>query len=218
MQYPFARSASIGDVLKIDLVSENVEMEWWIETEIFPKKESSLNDLLEFIYDSFIEGNREDILSWHFFREKGALRFRIESSNELKRDIVAQKFVIFLDELNIIDRYFFARHGIEITSFNEGYKGEHDQYKRMWHYQKKIWEWGSEMTVESIKELNKMGKNEPPKQYQLYRLFHLLSIQFLPGYEVSFQNVYNQIFFILGFFSCAAIAFMFKALSRRTVK
>lgn len=104
--------------------------------------------------------------------------------------------------------------GNRITSLNEGYLGEYDQYKRMWPYQKKIWEWGSEMTVEGNKEFSEMENNDPPKQYQLYRLFHILSLQFLPGYEVSFQNVYNQYFFFLGFLCCAVI-YLFSSAFRK---
>lgn len=55
----------------------------------------------------------------------------------------------------------------------------------MWPYQKKLWEWGSEMTVDSIKESKETGKNNPSREYQLERIFHLLSNQLSPGYEIK---------------------------------
>ena len=175
---------SVVGFSKISYVSENMEVEWWIETEIFPKQEISKNDILLFIYDNFVEDNREFIVSWHFFRENNALRFRIESKNKLNRDITAQNFARFLDEVDYIENYFFARHGEKITNFDEGYQGERDQYKRMWPYQKKIWEWGAEMTVAAIKEIEETGENEPPREYQLTRIYHLLALQLSPRFDI----------------------------------
>jgi len=60
----------------------------------------------------------------------------------------------------------------------------------MWPYQKKLWEWGSEMTVEAIKEFRETGANDPSREYQLERIFHLLSNQLLPGYEVNKRREY----------------------------
>lgn len=104
---------SFLNIIEISHASENVEMEWWTETEIFPEAEYSLNEVLVYIYDHFIEVHRPDVLSWHFFRENGALRFRIESRTESSRDLIAQKLEIFLDEFEMINSYFFACQGTE---------------------------------------------------------------------------------------------------------
>jgi len=90
----------------------------------------------------------------------------------------------------LVENHYFARHGERIASFDEGYSGEHDQYKCMWPYQKKLWEWGSEMTVEAIREFRETGTNDPSRKYQLERIFHLLSNQLSPGYEVERINTY----------------------------
>jgi len=66
----------------------------------------------------------------------------------------------------------------------------------MWPSQKKIWEWGSEMTVEAIKERKETGTNDPSREYQLERAFHLLSNQLSPGYEV--KRLLEYLYFGLG--------------------
>lgn len=165
--------------------------EWWIEVEITPidGKQETNDDVLLLLYDDFLSHKRESIKSWHFFREP-TLRFRIELTDRENRDNIAVELKNFLDSIELIADHYFARHGERIENFDEGYAGERDQYKRMWPYQKKLWEWGSEMTVEGIREFRETGANDPSREYQLERVFHLLSNQLSPGYEVKRQREY----------------------------
>ena len=168
------------------------EEEWWIEVEIMPKgdKQETNDDILLLLYDNFLSGERQNIKSWHFFREP-TLRFRVELIDKENRDRIATKLNNFLNSIDLVADYYFARHGKRIEKFDEGYSGERDQYKRMWPYQKKLWEWGSEMTVNAIKEFRETGANEPSREYQLERIFHLLSNQLSPGYEMKRLEDYS---------------------------
>jgi hypothetical protein len=172
------------------------EIEWWIEVEITPKGgEQEVNDnILLLLYDEFLSHKRENITSWHFFREP-TLRFRIELTDKETRDNVAVELETFLDSIELVEDHYFAKHGQRIGNLDDGYSGEFDQYKRMWPAQKKLWEWGSEMTVEAIKEFKETGTNDPSREYQLKRIFHLLSLQLLPEYE---QERYKD-YIIFGF-------------------
>lgn len=169
--------------------------EWWIEVEITSSdsEQETNDDILLLLYDDFLSDKRQRIKSWHFFREP-TLRFRIELADEQDRDEIATELENFLDAIELVANHYFAKHGRPIESFDEGYSGErYDdgfEYKRMWPYQKELWEWGSEMTVEAIKEFRETGANDPPREQQLERIFHLLSNQLSPGYEVKRQREY----------------------------
>lgn len=184
-----------------------VETEWWIEVEITPRggKQEVNDDILLLLYDEFLSYKRENITSWHFFREP-TLRFRIELINKETRDNVAVELETFLDSIELVEDHYFAKHGQRIENFDDGYSGEFDQYKRMWQSQKKIWEWGSEMTVEAIKERKETGTNDPSREHQLERVFHLLSNQLSPGYEVKRLNEYLYLGLGLGVIVASAIA------------
>jgi len=168
-----------------------MEEEWWIEVEITPKdgKQEVNDEILLLLYDEFLSYRRQNVTSWHFFREP-TLRFRIELIDRDNRDSIAIELKSFLDSIDLVENHYFARHGERIENFDEGYSGERDQYKRMWSYQKKLWEWGSEMTVEAIRESRETGTNDPSRKYQLERIFHLLSNQLSPGYEVERIKTY----------------------------
>jgi hypothetical protein len=165
--------------------------EWWIEVEITPNggKQEVNDEILLLLYDDFLSYRWQIIKSWHFFREP-TLRFRIELVDRDSRDIVAAELRDFLDSIDLVSDHYFSKHGERVESLDDGYLGEYDQYKRMWPYQKKLWEWGSEMTVEAIKELKETGANDPSREYQLERIFHLLSNQLSPGYEMERIQMY----------------------------
>lgn len=198
------------------------EEEWWVEVEITPKAgtQEENDDILLLLYDDFLAHKRQKIESWHFFREP-TLRFRIEFVSKEDRDSTAAELKNFLDSIELIAEHYFARHGERIESFDEGYAGEYDQYRRMWPYQRKLWEWGSEMTVESIKESKEIGGNDPSREHQLERIFHLLSNQLLPGYE---ENKRKEYFYLglfygasLGVLASLVVVVAFKFLSKRKI-
>lgn len=168
-----------------------IEEEWWIEVEITPEggKQEVNDEIILLLYDQFLSYRRQIIKSWHFFREP-TLRFRIELIDQDNRNSVAVELENFLDSSGLVTDYYFAKHGERIENFDDGYSGERDQYKRLWPYQKKLWEWGSEMTVEAIKELKETGANNPSREHQLERIFHLLSNQLSPGYEMERIEMY----------------------------
>jgi len=163
--------------------------EWWIQMEIFSTDNNQeYNDnILVDLYDNVIQLERDYILSWHFFREP-SLRFRLELINEESRDRIAVDLYNYLGSVPYIDTYYFANHSQKVDNLDEGYQGEYKNYQRMWPYQKKIWEWGSEMTVEAIKESQATGENSPSREYQLTRTFHLLCNQLSPGFEIRYCN------------------------------
>jgi len=171
-----------------------MEEEWWIEVEITPKdgKQEVNDEILLLLYDEFLSYRRQNVTSWLFFREP-TLRFRIELIDRDNRDSIAIELKSFLDSIDLVENHYFARHGERIENFDEGYSGERDQYKRMWPYQKKLWEWGSEMTVEAIREFRETGTNDPSREYQLERIFHLLSNQLSPGYEIERQREFYEV-------------------------
>ena len=161
------------------------EREWWIQVEIFPKKgdqQELNNEILLILYDDFLSHRRQNISSWHFFREP-QLRFRIEVLDRETRDNTANDIDNFLSTVDLVATYYFANHEVKVENLDEGYSGEQETYKRMWTYQKKIWEWGSEMTVEALKEFRETGTNDPTREYQLERVFHLLALQLSPEFE-----------------------------------
>ena len=157
------------------------QIEWWIEIEITPidGKWELNNDILLALHERFIITERENIISWHFFREP-TLRFRIEFTTREIRDDVAKRVDDFLNSSELVQEYFFARHGRRVKTLDEGFSGEIENYKRMWLYQKMIWYCGSEMAVESIKELRETGTNDPMREFQLERVYHLLCNQLNP--------------------------------------
>lgn len=173
-------------------MTENSQKEWWIEIEITPKNKNwGLNDnILLSLFNNFLEKKRENIKSWHFFREP-TLRFRIELKDKETRDEIADKVKKFLDSNNLVEDYFFAKHGEKIDNLDEGYEGESKQYKRLWPYHKRIWECGAEMAVESIKEKEKTGGNKPTREYHLERAFHLLCNQMNP-LSLNEVDLYNK--------------------------
>ena len=81
---------------------------------------------------------------------------------------------------------YFANHSQRVTNLEDGYAGEREDYHGMWPYQKKIWEWGAEMTVAAIKEVKEKGENEPTREYQLTRTYHLLANQLSPGFDIRY--------------------------------
>jgi len=170
----------------------SIEEEWWIEVEItcIDGKQETNDEILLLLYEKFLQDRRDYIESWHFFREP-TLRFRIELTDNRNRNTLAAEIKDFLDSVDLVKEHYFARHGQRIENFSQGYAGEQDQYKDMWPYQKKLWEWGSEMTVAAIKEYKKTGANDPSREYQLERIFHLLSNQLSPGYEIRKIDEYS---------------------------
>lgn len=202
------------------------EFEWWIEVEISSTsiRQDLNDDILVKLHDEFLITEQNNIESWHFFREP-KLRFRIELRDKENRDRIAKNLEDFLDSLEIVEDFYFAKHGKRVENLDEGYSGERDQYKRMWPYQKKLWEWGSEMTVEAIKEFKETQTNDPPREYQLNRFFHLLSLQLSPTYDVRYCFQIDTggglvvwfaiaISFILGLLFCK-LRNLVKALSRK---
>lgn len=188
--------------------------EWWIQVEIFTENiNQDLNDqILIEIYSSIIEEERDYILSWHFFRELH-IRFRIETVDEVQRNRIADRLVTFLSSLETVEEFYFANHSKKVDDLDKGYDGEYSTYKRMWPYQKKIWEWGSEMTVEAINEEYETGTNEPSRKYQLTRTYHLLANQLSLGYDIWYCFSLNHnggiivwcsliISFLIGFTVC----------------
>jgi hypothetical protein len=155
--------------------------EWWIEIEIIPRDRNwkQNDEILLALHKEILSSERQNIKSWHFFREP-TLRFRIELTDKENRDRVAKKLRNLLDSIELVEQHFFANHGQRVENLDEGYKGERETYKRMWPYQKKLWEWGSEMAVEAIKEHRETGTNDPSREFQLERLFHLLFNQLNP--------------------------------------
>lgn len=131
------------------------EREWWIEKEIIPKNQNwALNDeILLQLYKKLLSDKQQRIVSWHFFREP-PLRFRIQLNDKENRDKVAKELNSFLDSTNLVEMHYFANHGKKVENLDEGYNGERETYKRMWSFQKKLWELGSEMAVEVLKEFN----------------------------------------------------------------
>jgi len=181
---------TILNVLNIPFISakpdaQSEAYEWWIEVEIYSQNTNqNLNDeILVDLYDNIIQKERENILTWHFFREP-TLRFRLEVKNQDSRNRIADELDVFLESLEIVENHYFAIHGERINTFDEGYAGERDTYQRMWPYQKKIWEWGAEMTVAAIKEIEMTGENEPSREYQLTRIYHLLALQLSSGFDI----------------------------------
>ena len=65
----------------------------------------------------------------------------MELADSENRDEVTTELENFLDSIELVTEYYFARHGEKIVNLDEGYEGEYDQYKRLWPYQKKLWEW-----------------------------------------------------------------------------
>jgi len=188
-----------------------IENEWWIQVDIFTKKTNQdLNDeLLVHLYNDIIEEERDSILSWHFFREF-QLRFRIETINEEQRSRIADRLSAYLNSFETVVEWYYANHNDKVDDLVQGYDGEQSHYKRMWPYQKKIWEWGSEMTIAAINEEYEIGINEPSRNYQLTRTYHLLANQLSLGYDVWYCFSLNNngsllvwasilISFILGF-------------------
>jgi len=163
--------------------------EWWIQMEIFSTNNNQeYNDkILVDLYENVIQLERDYILSWHFFREP-SLRFRLELINKESRDRIAVDLYNYLSSVSNVDTYFFANHEKRVDNLDEGYQGEYELYQRMWPYQKKIWEWGSEMTVEAIKESQATGENSPSREFQLTRTFHLLCNQLSPGFDTRYCN------------------------------
>ena len=158
--------------VELDMRSQK---EWWVQRDIIPEKGNwRLNDdILLKIHKEFLPNLRQKIKSWHFFREP-QLRFRIEFKDKKTRDDGAVELEGFLDSLDIIEDHYLANHDKKVEKLEDGYKGEIKDYKRMWSFQKKLWEWGSKMAIEAIKEFKETGKNDPPREYQLERIFHLL--------------------------------------------
>jgi len=188
----FTMIITILNVCNIPLISAKLfiqsdAIEWWIEVEISSLNiNQNLNDeILVDLYDNIIQKERENILTWHFFREP-TLRFRLEVKNQDSRNRIANELDVFLQSLEIVEDHYYAIHGERINTFDEGYAGERDTYQRMWPYQKKIWEWGAEMTVAAIKEIEMTGENEPPREYQLTRIYHLLALQLSSGIDIWF--------------------------------
>lgn len=159
----------------------NTQNEWWIQKDIIPQgKNWTLNDdILLLLYEKFLSGDRQNIESWHFFREP-QLRFRIQLKDIENRNRVASELDSFLDSINLVEKHYFANHERRVENLDEGYNGERETYKRMWPFQKKLWEWGSEMAVEAIKEFKETGTNDPSREFQLERVFHLLCNQLYP--------------------------------------
>jgi len=155
--------------------------EWWIEKEITPKdgKWELNDDILLILHERFIVPERDNTISWHFFREP-TLRFRIELATREIRDDIAKRIDDYLNSSELVQEHFFASHGKRVKTLNEGFSGESETYKRMWLYQKMLWFWGSEMAIESIKELRETGKNDPMREFQLERIYHLLTNQLNP--------------------------------------
>ena len=155
------------------------EREWWIEVEINPLDNNIFlfDEILEQIYQNFLENQRQNILGWHFFREYNNLRFRIELDDRETRDRISEILNEYLNSIEIINEYYFANHGNRVENLDDGYSGEKEQYGRLWPHQKKIWEWGSEMAIKSYREFKETGNNIPRRGHQLMRIFHLLSNQ-----------------------------------------
>ncbi len=153
----------------------NVKKEVWIQVDIIPKgKNFELNDeILLQIYKEFLSVPNKKISSWHFFREP-QLRFRIEFDNKESRKALWDELNKFIDNLTIVESHYLADNKKKVKQLEDCYKGESDSFKRLWLFQKKLWEWGSKMAVESIKEFKETGANNPLREYQLERLFHLL--------------------------------------------
>jgi hypothetical protein len=137
------------------------------------------------------------------------LRFRIESIDKENRDRIAQKLTEYLEQLPKVEDYYFADHGKKVESLDEGYKGEKEDYGRLWLYQKKIWESSCEMTVEAIKEKWSDGTNTPSLEYQLTRLYHILSNQLLPRYEQLYCFQINNRVECLTVYQIILISFLF---------
>lgn len=155
--------------------------EWWVEVEIVPKENNLqlIDKIIIEIHQNFLASKKQEIKAWHFFREP-TLRLRIEVEDKEKRDILAEELKNYLNSLDEIEEHYFANHGKRIDNLDKGYKGERETYKRMWPYQKKLWEIGSEMAIEAIKEFTETGKNDPSREFQLERIFHLLFNQLNP--------------------------------------
>lgn len=186
----FITILTVSNVLDFPLISGKPishleDYEWWIEVEIYSQNtDQGLNDeILVDLYDNIIQKERENILTWHFFREP-TLRFRLEVKNHDNRIRIADDLDVFLQSIETIEDHYFAIHGENINTFDEGYAGERETYQRMWPYQKKIWEWGAEMTVAAIKEKQVTGKNDPSREYQLTRTYHLLALQLSSGFDI----------------------------------
>lgn len=98
------------------------QRECWIEVEITPKdgKQETNDAILILLYDGFLSPIRQNILSWHFFREP-TLRFRIEMSNETYRDSIAAELSNFLDSIDLVEGYYFSKHGVKIENLDQGY-------------------------------------------------------------------------------------------------
>jgi hypothetical protein len=169
-------------------VSQQNAVEWWIEVEIYSlETDQTLNDeILIDLHENIIQQERTQIVTWHFFREP-TLRFRLEIINKDNRDRIADEIDGYLQSLTTIEDHYFALHGNRINNLDEGYAGEREDYQRMWPYQKKIWEWGAEMTVEAIKEKELTKENNPSRKVQLTRTYHLLANQLSPGFDREYS-------------------------------
>lgn len=167
--------------------------EWWIQMEIFSKQggKAPQDEILLKLHEDFLSNERQNIVTWHFFREADDLiRFRIEAIDRVNRDRIAGSLKDFVASMQTIKEYYFANHSQRIENLDQGYSGEQISYSRLWPYQKRIWEFGSEMAIESIKEFKETQANNPHLDYQLDRIFHLVSNQILPGYEGIFIEKY----------------------------
>jgi len=149
--------------------------------EITPRdRKYELNDdIILALHEKFLSAERQNIKSWHFFRETN-LRFRMELQSKEIRDGIAERLDDFLDSLKTVQEHYFARHGQRVTNLDKGFSGERETYKRLWPYQKKLWEWGSEMAIEITKEFRETDSNDPPREFQLERVYHLLYNQLNP--------------------------------------
>lgn len=181
---------TISNVVSIPIISaipisQSDAPEWWVQVEIHSENlDQNLNDdILVDLYDNIIQKEREHILTWHFFREP-TLRFRLEIKNKDSRDRIAEEILTFLQSIETVEEAYFANHEQRVTNLEEGYAGEREDFQGMWPYQKKIWEWGAEMTVAAIKEVKAIGENEPTREYQLTRAYHLLANQLSPGFDI----------------------------------
>jgi len=168
-------------------IRQSSAQEWWIQVEIHAENlDQKLNDeILVDLYDNIIQKEREHIITWHFFREF-TLRFRIEVKNKDSRDRIAEDILTFLQPIETVVDAYYANHEQKVNDLDEGYTGEQETYESMWPYQKKIWEWGAEMTVAAIKEVREKGENEPTREYQLTRTYHLLANQLSPGFDIMY--------------------------------
>jgi hypothetical protein len=156
-------------------------VEFWVEQEILSiSGTNEENDtIVEKLFDEFLPTISNVAVSWHFFREP-AIRFRVQARSIEERDRISVSLDTFLDSLGIVSHHFPTCHGNAINNLDEGYKGEAQAYKRMWHHQERLWQLGSEMAVEAIREFREKHTNDPSREHQLSRAYHLLCNQMRP--------------------------------------